>query len=116
MVLIDRNGGIETVRFNTDRIDALNAEVIKADITRLFEIPHTKILIDFTGVMYLDSSGFSMLLYLLRTARASYCTMKLCSLSQPVKGLFNTLNLDSTFDICPDIRGCLESFTRGGPA
>jgi len=116
MILLDRLEGIETVKFETDRIDALNVGEIKTGIMHLIEEPHVKVIIDLSGVEYLDSSGFGMLLHLLRTARSNYCTMKLCSLTKHVRTLFEALRLNTTFDIYPDLQACLESYRRGGPA
>lgn len=116
MVSTETQDGIETVRFTTDRINALNSDEIRKSILRLFELPHAKIILDLTGVSYFDSTGFSMLLYLLRSARTNYCTIRLCSLSDPVMNLFTSLRLDTTFDIYPDQQACLSSYRRGGPA
>ena len=114
MILTERLEGIETVRFDTDRIDALNVMEIRAAIMRLFEEQHVKAIIDFTGVEYLDSSGFGMLLLINRTVKSNFCSMKLCSLSDKVLGLFETLKLDTAFDIYPDLEACIVSYKKGG--
>ncbi|HNX84001.1 MAG TPA: STAS domain-containing protein, partial [Bacteroidales bacterium] len=80
MVVTDRTDGIEILSFRTDRINALNVDVIRPVILKLFETPYTKVVIDMEGVSYLDSTAFAMFLYLLRVARSNYCTYRLCSL------------------------------------
>lgn len=116
MVLTDHRDGIDIVSFETDRINALNADEIRASIGKLFENSHSRLLIDLSGVTYFDSSGFSMLLLLLRAARSNYCSMRLCCLTPSVESLFETLRLNTSFDIYPDFETCFESYKRGGPA
>lgn len=115
MVLIEKKEGIEIVRFNTDRINALNVEEIRPAILHMFDAPHTRAIIDLSGITYLDSSGFAMFLHLLRVARSNYCSFRFCGLTSPVKSLFGTLQLNTAFDIFPDMETCFDSYMRGGP-
>mgnify|MGYP001767082453 CR=1 FL=1 len=115
MILLDEKEGIEIVRFDSDHINALNAGEIKASLMRLFENPRTRVVIDLTGVSYLDSSAFAMFLHLQRISRANYCVFRFCGLSEPVKKLFTTLNLHTYFEICNDSDAGIESIKRGGP-
>ncbi|HMT67133.1 MAG TPA: STAS domain-containing protein, partial [Bacteroidales bacterium] len=71
MVVTDSTDGIEILSFRTDRINALNVDVIRPVILKLFETPYTKVVIDMAGVNYLDSTGFAMFLHLLRVARSN---------------------------------------------
>lgn len=115
MVVTDRTDGIEILSFRTDRINALNVDVIRPVILKLFETPYTKVVIDMEGVSYLDSTAFAMFLYLLRVARSNYCTYRLCSLTPGARELFEMLQLHHSLDIYPDRETCLESYRQNSP-
>ncbi len=112
MVETQREDGIDILWFRTDRINALNVDVIRPVIMKLFETPYTKVVIDMEGVNYLDSTAFAMFLYLLRVARSNYCTYRLCSLTPGANELFELLQLNQSLDIYPDRATCLESFSQ----
>jgi anti-anti-sigma regulatory factor len=78
----------------------------------LFEIPHSRAVIDLSGVNHLDSTGFAMFLHMLRVSRTNYCTFRLCSLTPAAQNLFALLQLDKAFDIYTDFDSCLQSFVR----
>ena len=110
MLISEKRENIEYVAFTVDKINALNAEVIKEKITRILESPHSKLLIDLKGVDYIDSSGFGCLLSALKVSRNNYGTIKLCGISPNVKAVFETLHLHSIFEIYPDSESGLNSF------
>ena len=116
MVVTDRVEGVETIRFRTDRINALNVDAIRPVIMKMFETPYSKVVIDMSGVNYLDSTAFAMFLHLLRVARSNYCTYRLCSLTSGASELFNLLQLNQSLDIYPDRASCLESFRMNSPS
>lgn len=115
MVTNEKAVGVEIISFSTDRINALNVDVIRPVIMKLFETPYTKVVIDMGGVNYLDSTAFAMFLYLLRVARSNYCTYRLCSLTPGANELFELLQLHQSLDIYPDRNTCLESYRLNSP-
>ena len=115
MVETERTDGVDIIWFRTDRINALNVEVIRPVIMKLFDTPYTKVVIDMDGVNYLDSTAFAMFLYMLRVARSNYCTYRLCSLTPGASELFEMLQLHQSLDIYPDRATCLESFRQSSP-
>jgi anti-anti-sigma factor len=115
MTVTDRKEGIDIISFRTDRINALNVDVIRPVIMKLFETPYTKVVIDMDGVNYLDSTAFAMFLYLLRVARSNYCTYRICSLTAGAGELFELLQLHQSLDIYPDRESCFESFRNSPP-
>ena len=116
MIISERIDGVEVIGFSTDRIDALNVDTVRPAISKLFETPYTRVMIDLTGVEYMDSTAFAMFLWFLRVARSNYCTIKLCGLKPHPRELFELLQLDKSLDIYPDREGCLRSFSRTGPS
>ena len=110
MIVTERHDGIEIISFNVDRLNANNVGNIKPVIFKLFEIPYTRVVIDLSGVDYLDSSAFAMFLHLLRVARSNYCTYRICGLTPRASELFALLQLHKALDIFPDRVTCLRSF------
>ncbi len=115
MTETERIDGIDIISFRTDRINALNVDVIRPVIMKLFDTPYTKVVIDMEGVNYLDSTAFAMFLYLLRVARSNYCSYRICSLTPGAGELFELLQLHQSLDIYPDRASCLESFRNNSP-
>lgn len=116
MVQSETLDGVEIINFTTDRINALNVDIIRPEIIKLFETPYMKVVIDMEGVDILDSTAFAMFLHLLRVARSNYCTFRLCSLTPRARELFELLQLHQALDIYPDRASCQESFRRTGPS
>ncbi|NLE34186.1 MAG: STAS domain-containing protein [Bacteroidales bacterium] len=115
MVVTEKIEGVDIISFRNDRINALNVDVIRPVIMKLFETPYTRVIIDMGGVNYLDSTAFAMFLHLLRVARSNYCAYRLCSLTPGARELFDLLQLNQSLEIYPDRASCLESFRLNSP-
>jgi len=116
MVVTEKLDGIDIISFRVDRLNANNIGNIKPVIFKLFEIPYTRVVIDLSGVDYLDSSAFAMFLHLLRVARSNYCTYRICGLTPRAGELFEMLQLHKALDIYTDREACLNSFQKTGPS
>jgi anti-anti-sigma factor len=110
MVVFEKRGNTDIVTFSVNKINALIAEEIRESISKLFEQPHAKVIIDLKGVEYIDSSGFGCFLSILRTARNNYGAIKIANPEPAVKLLFETLHLHTVFEMCSDMEDCLRSF------
>jgi anti-sigma B factor antagonist len=110
MVNFEKRGNTDIVRFTVNKINALVADDIREEISKLYAQPHAKVIIDLKGVEYIDSSGFGCFLSVLRTARNNYGALKIANPEPAVKLLFETLHLHTIFDICKDMEDCLRSF------
>ena len=93
-----------------DKFNALIADEAREQLNKLFDIPNAKVILDLTGITYIDSSGFGCFLTTMKSARNNYGTLKVCSLESGVKTLFQTLQLHTIFDIYDDLDSCIESF------
>ena len=102
---------IEHVVFEgIDKFNALIAEEAREQLTSLFEVPNTRVVIDLTGIKYIDSSGFGCFLTTMKSARNNYGVLKLCNADPEVKALFKTLQLHTIFEIHDTLEECLSSF------
>jgi anti-anti-sigma factor len=110
MVSFEKRGNTDIVSFTVTRINALIADDIRETISKLFEQPNAKVIIDLKGVEYIDSSGFGCFLSILRIARNNYGAIKIANPEPSVRLLFETLHLHTVFDLCPTMEDCLRSF------
>jgi anti-sigma B factor antagonist len=112
MLTAGKRDNIDYIIFNVDRINALNAEEIKEKILKILESPHSRLLINLSGVDYIDSSGFGCFLSALKVARNNYSTIKLCCITPKVQSVFETLHLHTIFEIYPDSNSGIISFNN----
>jgi anti-sigma B factor antagonist len=110
MVNIEKRDNIEIVTFSVSKINALIADEIRDQIIKIFDRPNAKVVIELTGVEYIDSSGFGCFLSVLRAARSNYGMLKVSNPEPSVKTLFETLHLHTIFDIYPNTDQCVRSF------
>jgi anti-sigma B factor antagonist len=68
-------------------------------------------ILDFTGVEQISSSLLGKLILLQRRVDASGGKLRLCEMSNVVRSVFKTSNLDRLFGIDRDAREALEAFS-----
>jgi anti-anti-sigma factor len=110
MVNFEKRDNVDVVTFTVKNINALIADEIRDKIVRVFENANTKLVIDLTGVEYIDSSGFGCFLSLFKAAKNNYCVLKFANAEPVVKALLETLNLHTVFQIYDGMDVCLRSF------
>ncbi len=102
---------VDHVTFDgVDKFNALMAEEARIQLAKLFETANAKVILDLSGITYIDSSGFGCFLTTMKYARNNYGVLKLCNLDPGVKALFNTLQLHTIFEIYDDLDSCVASF------
>jgi anti-sigma B factor antagonist len=98
---------------------ALSGEILLDDGDLLFrkqvhdlaERGHVKILLDLSGVSYIDSSGVGMMAAKLKTIRERGGDIRLLHLTSRGQRLLSLLKLRSAFEIFDDEATALRSFT-----
>ncbi|HCI56289.1 MAG TPA: STAS domain-containing protein [Bacteroidales bacterium] len=111
MINIEKRGNIEIISFTDNKLNALTSDSFRQEVFHLFNEPQSKIIINLAGIEFIDSTGFATLLTLLRAAKNNYSILKLCGAEPEVEKLFNTLHLDSVFEIYSSIDECINSFS-----
>ena len=112
MLKIKKVDNIEVAKFeNVNKFNALITEEVKDELTRLFEKPNTRLILDLDGINYIDSSGFGVFLSVMKTANNNYGFFKICNISPEVMELFKLLQLHNIFDIYEDMEDCRKSFS-----
>jgi len=111
MLKIENTNGITVVNFkDTDRFNALIAEPVKEQLKGLFHKPETKLILDLSGIKFIDSSGFGVFLSIMKTAANNNGKFKICNISSEVMELFKLLQLHNVFEIHDSRKGCIDSF------
>ena len=111
MINIEKKDKIDLVSFSVNKINALITEEIRNEINNVFEIPNSRVIIDLTGVEYIDSSGFGCFLSIMKAAKNNYGTLKFANPEPNVMELFQTLHLHTVFQIYDDLNVCIDSFS-----
>jgi len=110
---IEKKDDIVIIHFKEDikKFNALITEEAKKQLNALFDAPNTKLILSLKGIKYVDSSGFGVLLSLMKTANNKYGFLKICDVSDEVMELFKLLQLHNIFDIEDNVEDCLKSFS-----
>ncbi len=108
-----KENNIIIVHFKDDikKFNALITDEAKKQLNALFDAPNTKLILSLEGIKYVDSSGFGVLLSLMKTANNKYGFLKICDISDDVMELFKLLQLHNIFDIENTVEDCLKSFS-----
>lgn len=76
--------------------------------------PGTHVVLDFSGVNYLNSSNIAKLLKLRKLMTTSGARLKLCGISTSAWGVFLVTGLDKIFEFCDDVPSGLASVQLEG--
>jgi anti-sigma B factor antagonist len=74
-----------------------------------------QLLLDFTSVAYIDSSGLATLIEYYQSARSFSGKFALCSLSSRVRSSFDLMRLSEVFSIFADQAAAQKFLTGGTP-
>lgn len=111
MIKVDENNGILVAFFSDeDRFNALITEPVKEKLLPFFSKPNTRLVVNLEGIKFIDSSGFSVFLSLMKAANNNYGQLKICNVHPEVKELFKVLQLHNVFELYDSLDECIESF------
>jgi anti-anti-sigma factor len=111
MLKINPIGDVTEVKFNNiQKLNVLVSEPIKTALQKLFERPNAKVLINMSGIHFLDSSGFAVFLSVLKVANKSNGQIIFCNISNSALDLFKVLQLHTVFNIVNDQSDAVKSF------
>jgi anti-sigma B factor antagonist len=110
MINIEKKNKIDIISFSVNKINALIIDDISEGILKVFDNSNSKVIIDLKGVEYVDSSGFGCFLSAMKAARNNYGVLKFANPEPRVTELFETLHLQTVFQIYTDIDTCIKSF------
>ncbi|VEP11973.1 Anti-sigma factor antagonist [Hyella patelloides LEGE 07179] len=83
-------------------LDGTKATDFRSQIDRSVSNGAEIILVDFTDVTFMDSSGLGALVLALKTIRGAGLKMFLCSMNEQTRMLFELTSMDRVFEIFTD--------------
>ncbi len=91
------------------RLDAYTASTLRHSLNDALENGHTALVIDLSGVTFVDSSGLAVLVSGMKHARQAAGDLHLACLQEQVSIIFQLTRLDQAFAISPDVDQALTA-------
>lgn len=91
-------------------LDGTKATEFRQEVERSIKEGASVILIDFSKVTFMDSSGLGALVLALKTVRGAGQKMFLCSINEQIKMLFELTSMDRVFEILEDKKEFEQKF------
>lgn len=101
--------GTLVIVLNEDNLDASNVREFKDAIQTMMH-ERTKVVLDLSAVKFVDSSGLGALISCMRQLNARCGDFKLCSMSKPVRALFELMRMHRVFNIYETPEEAVRSF------
>ena len=93
------------------RLDASVAGAFKEAITREIGEDRKALIVDFSKIDFIDSSGLGTLVSLLKMMNGKG-DMVLCALNPGIRNMFSLTRMDRIFRICPDRAAALAQLNQ----
>jgi anti-sigma B factor antagonist len=91
-------------------LDMGTAEQLKGTLNELLGKGQSRLVIDLGGVAYIDSSGLGVLVAAMKQARAAGGNVRLCSLQEEVRSIFEMTRLIKVMSVHPDREEAVASW------
>ena len=104
------DGRVTVLTVDGDLVIGEAETAFKRTVIRLLEEGHVNLLVDLSGVGFLDSSGLGALVRALTNTQKEGGTTKLLRAGEQVKKLLAMTNLDSVFEMHDDLETAVSSF------
>jgi anti-sigma B factor antagonist len=92
------------------RLDAASAKSVLAGIKELVKRNRFNIILDMSGVEFIDSAGVGILLASYRAVDAKGGALKICAIQNQVKSIFSLTRLSKFFEIFSDRASAEKDF------
>lgn len=89
---------------------------ILRDSVRSLLTPNNQVVLNLSGVSYIDSGGLGTLVALYTTARNAGGAVKLAALTQRVGDLLQITKLLTVFEVYDTVEAAVDSFRKGAAA
>lgn len=110
MALKTENKNGLVVCYVEGEIDINTSPDIKKDFEKMLAKKTPRVVINFSRVTYVDSSGLATLVEILKGMRSYGGKMRLSNLSPKIKSLFEITKLEKLFDIMADEAEAISNF------
>lgn len=90
-------------------IDLHSSSLIKDQLEPIFAAERSRVIVDLTGVSYVDSSGLAVFIEAMQRIQGYGGTFALCSVRENVRHILAIARLDQVFQIFPDQASALAA-------
>ncbi len=101
------------VEMGEENLDASNVREFRETIHSLIQ-KRTRVVFDMSGVKFVDSSGLGAMISCQRMLKAAHGEFRLCSMSVPVRALFDLMRMQRVFRIHANREEAVQAFTKSG--
>lgn len=105
----EKQGAVLIVRPLESRLDASDAESFKSSLVDWINEPNSAIVLDFSFVNFVDSSGLGAIVSVLKLMGKNG-RIVVCNLQAPVSALFKLTRMDKVFSIFDDVATAVTAF------
>jgi anti-sigma B factor antagonist len=109
MFQVESKGDVTILSTSTE-LNARNADEARAFLRDLIASGQTRLVLDLSGMSFLDSSGLSSVLFAMKAVRNAGGELRLCGLSEPVRSIFEITRLLRVIAVHPDRETALAAF------
>ena len=102
MEIAESKDGQITILAVTGEVDLNQSPNLRVALRAKAQAKTPRLLLDFTSVAYIDSSGLATLIEYYQSARAYSGHFAICSLTPRVRSSFDLVRLSEVFSIFPD--------------
>ncbi len=106
----DKNGSIDVVKLS-GRLDAIVSRDLKSDLVNTVVGSETGIVLDMSGVDFIDSSGLGLLVSRVKQAGQNKKDISLCGLSPQAQLLFELTRMSRIFPIYSDADAAVQAMS-----
>ncbi len=106
--IIEEND-VLVIELREDNLDASNVREFK-DAVQAVMHERTRVVLDMSGVKFVDSSGLGALISCLRQLNARRGDFKLCAMSTTVRALFELMRMHRVFNIHETRQEAIKSY------
>jgi len=100
MLTVDQFDNRYLVSFsNVTKLNVLNSNEIESELSSLVSKTDSNLTLNFSGIKFIDSSGFETLLKVHKTSQLSNSNVNLINLSDELMELIQLVQLDRVFEI-----------------
>ena len=107
----ERQPNVNILTPSVRRLDASVAAAFKEAITREIGDDQKALIVDFSKIDFIDSSGLGTLVSLLKMMNGQG-EMTVCALNPGIRNMFTLTRMDRIFRICPDRAAALAQLNQ----
>lgn len=100
------------VKIGVPQVRAEENEVLRKELLEMLDDDQNQIILDFTGVEFVDSSFLGMLIIVLKRCTAKKGDLRICCLSAPLHGIFDLMRLTRIISIYETPEEAIKSFNE----